>query len=359
MSRRGENIYKRKDGRWEGRFQTVVSSGGNKKYQSVYGKTYREVKEKLNECLINATLPNQDNNKILFKQVAMQWLSYTKPHVKESTYLKYKTEVENHILPEIGNVILNDISKRHLAFFTEHLMSEKNLSKTSVNNILIISSMILRYAEEEYNIHLPKIQLLKTDKQEMRVLSTNEQKILLKYLAEDDNPYHLSIILAMYTGMRIGEICALQWEDVEENVIHINKTMQRMKSGEKTEIIISSPKTITSKRDIPISVQLIEILKNYRQENGYVVCQESGKYIEPRLLQQHFKRIIQCCNIPPANFHSLRHTFATRCVEVGVDVKTLSEILGHSDVKTTLNKYVHSSFKHKQEQMNRLNFQIN
>ena len=180
----------------------------------------------------------------------------------------------------------------------------------------------------------------------------------MTYLHKEKPDYYIGIILALVTGMRIGEVCALQWEDITIDSIHINKTMQRLSGPQAKGICIGSPKTYSSIRKIPINTQLSLFLNNIIDRREYVVCQKNGKYVEPRLLQMHFNKVLARCGIAPYNFHSLRHTFATRCVESGMDIKTLSEILGHSDVKTTLNKYVHSSLNHKKKQMELVFFDL-
>ena len=186
------------------------------------------------------------------------------------------------------------------------------------------------------------------------MLSIQEQKQLEQYLYHDMNLYNFGVLLALYTGMRIGELCALQWNDIRTDCLVISKTMHRIQENDHTIIEITEPKTPSSVRMIPIPDFLKAIVDVYRQPNGYVLVNRSGKFVEPRLMQLNFKRIIEDCELPKTNFHALRHTFATRCIEAGFDVKSLSEILGHADVKTTLNKYVHSSFELKQENMKRL-----
>lgn len=167
--------------------------------------------------------------------------------------------------------------------------------------------------------------------------------------------------MCMYTGMRIGEVCALKWKDIllDEHCIFIESTMQRLKSDNKefakTEVIITSPKSNSSTRTIPIPDNLYEILKKHRcSGEAYLLTGNSLRFLEPRTLQNHFKSALKICGINDANFHALRHTFATRCVEIGFDVKSLSEILGHASVNITLNKYVHPSMELKQKNMNRI-----
>ena len=166
------------------------------------------------------------------------------------------------------------------------------------------------------------------------------------------NIYKFAILLALYTGIRIGELCALDWSDVTD-VIRISKTLYRIKRGNKTVLEIATPKTPSSNRIIPIPDCMKNYIERFRSY-GSVLKNRNGNRVEPRLLQLTFEKIISKCDLPKTNFHALRHTFATRCVEAGFDIKSLSEILGHKDVKTTLNKYVHSSFEQKQKNMDLL-----
>ena len=243
--------------------------------------------------------------------------------------------------------------------FTGELLTAKRLSKETVNQILIVLGMGFDFAKTHYQTIIPEIHLLKSAKAKTRVLSVSEQQVLLHFLFSQDNIFSFGILFALYTGLRIGELCALKWEDISENKIHVNKTMQRLKGdSEKTEIMILPPKTSSSDRVIPITAALLPIIEKYRKKNGYVLIQANGKFTEPRLLQNKFAKYISACGIQNAHFHTLRHTFATRCIESGMDVKSLSEILGHSDVKTTLNKYVHSSFELKQNSIDKLSLMI-
>ena len=213
--------------------------------------------------------------------------------------------------------------------------------------------LILKFAEEIYGINKPKIHYLRQEKREMRVLSIHEQAILEKFLYKDTNYYKLGVLLALYTGIRIGELCALQWEDIDVDKITINKTVQRISNGNKTELRILTPKTHSSIRTIPLPTFFKEYINSFR-ETGAVVKNRNHMPVEPRLMQLTYKKYIEECGLPKTNFHALRHTFATRCVESGFDIKSLSEILGHSDVKTTLNRYVHSSMAQKQKNMDLL-----
>lgn len=355
MSRRGENIYKRKDGRWEARYIKEVSVDGTKKYGSVYAKTYNEVRAK-QQMLLLSEKTKRNIVRYTVSDIMYEWLENNKNQVKITSYQKYKSTIENHIITELGKVQIQFITSVMIQQYTDKLLSKK-ISRTTVNDILIVLGMGLSYAEEEYNLHIPKISLVKNPPKEMRVLSVSEQNIFVNYLLNKNDVFSLGMLLALFTGLRIGELCALTWDDIGENTIRVNKTVQRVQRNGYTEIITSPPKTTSSNRIIPIPKELMYLLKSKRA-NGTVLKQDNGKQIEPRLMQMKFKKYTAECGIENINFHSLRHSFATRCVELGFDVKTLSEILGHSDVKTTLNKYVHSSMEQKSKQMDLLKLNI-
>lgn len=194
------------------------------------------------------------------------------------------------------------------------------------------------------------------EKKEMRVLSQEEQKKLVAYLMQDLDVCKLGILVALYTGLRVGELCALRWEDIGKDSITVRRTIQRLKKDNTngTELHIGSPKTKTSLRTIPIPSFLQDQIEPFRKlelAESYFLATTPGEVIEPRVMQYRFSRYLKDAGIDKANFHALRHTFATRCVEAGFEIKSLSEVLGHANVQTTLNKYVHSSFDLKRTNM--------
>lgn len=348
MSKNGTNIYKRKDGRWEARYVKAIEADGCKKYGSVYGSSYREAKEKQLYFMQNLHLSTKHNH-ITLSELMREWLIGIELTVKKSTYQKYESLIRNHIEADsIGKIqvrfltgkAINDYAAKHL-----DVLSEK-----SINDILTLLNLALSYAEDIYHITKPKIHHLKEPVKEMRVLSMFEQQRLEEYLWHDIDICKFGVLLALYTGIRVGELCALQWEDVHTNEIVISKTLHRIKGTLGTVVEVTEPKTKSSNRIIPLPTFLKPTIEHFRSY-GSVLKTQTGKTVEPRLMQQKFEKYIKDCNLPKTNFHALRHTFATRCVEAGFDIKSLSEILGHTDVKTTLNKYVHSSFELKQRNM--------
>ena len=236
------------------------------------------------------------------------------------------------------------------------------LAPKTVNSILSVLKSILKYGAQEKNLSITDLSKIsvKQPRKPMRILSTVEQKRLSKYLLEHLTPCNLGILICLYTGLRIGEICALKWSDVcfDESCIFVHQSMQRIqtKNGTKnTAIFILPPKSSCSIRQIPIPAELVYVMKKYQKPaNAFLLSGEENKLIEPRCLENRFKVIASACSIDSITFHSIRHTFATRCVELGFDVKSLSEILGHASVNITLNRYVHPSMEIKQRNMNML-----
>ena len=196
---------------------------------------------------------------------------------------------------------------------------------------------------------------------ELHVLSQRDQRILYSYLYENPSFHNIGILICLLTGLRIGEVCALCWEDISfsDHTIYVHQAAQRIQGNEsperKTKVLITTPKSASGKRIIPIPENLETLLKSINSSKSGFVLSEDGLHImEPRVLQYHFKRVLKELNIEEVNFHILRHTFATRCVELGFDVKSLSEILGHASVSITMNKYVHPSMALKHENMQRI-----
>lgn len=358
MPRRGENIFKRKDGRWEARYVKEVSLDGSKKYGSVYGKTYHEVKAK-QQLRINQPLGSARKSNATVDDIMQEWLTQSKNQIKISSYQKYQTTIQNHISKHLGKIRISNLTSVTISQFTDNLLTNEGLSKETVNNVLIVLSMGLKFAKTRYQMIVPDIHLLRSTKAKTRVLSVYEQRVLTNYLLSQDDIFSFGILLSLYTGLRIGEVCALKWEDFTENAIHISKTMQRLKNASgKTEVMILTPKTSSSDRIIPIPAALLPFIEKHRRKSGYILIRPNGRYVEPRLMQNKFAECVKACGLDGAHFHTLRHTFATRCIESGMDVKTLSEILGHSNVKTTLNRYVHSSFELKKQSIDKLSLAI-
>lgn len=297
---------------------------------------------------------------IKFRKVTNNWLLYKKHKIKESTYLNY-----NYII----NTYLNkNFGKKRLSYFLDYDMNEfidsleKKLSNKTVRDIVLVLKSILKFAERKYNTNfkLDLITMPTSHKTELQVFNEKEIKKMEKLCVESKDIRTIGILISIYTGMRIGEVCALKWENIDfsKKLINVTQTLQRVYvEKNKTKVIITPPKTKTSERKIPIPTILYDELKkasvNYSKKS-YVITGEEDKYIEPRSFQYVYKKILDSSGIKYRNFHCLRHTFATRCIRVGMDIKSLSEVLGHSDVNITLNRYVHSSYDSKKKFMEKL-----
>lgn len=366
MGKKGENIYKRKDGRWEARIH-VHKDDGKLGYYSIYGKTYIDVKRKKECYLENRKEINAISEQVLFQDILDMWIEQRFFYQKESTRLKYKNMINTHIKPELGSI---DIDQLDDVIINRFLMAKKKrgrvdqkggLSNSYIKTMAIIIDSALCYAVEK-NYRLPlksKIQKPCVNKKEIYVLTEKIQYQLEKALYNDTSKTALGILITLNTGLRIGEICALKWEDIDlqNKVIRIRSSVIRVSDSEsslkKTKYIISEPKTRTSIRDIPITSKLYMLLENADKKNGFVLSDDEN-FICPRTFEYRFHQILRKYSIPDTNFHTLRHTFATRCVEKNVDTKTLSEILGHSNVSITLNYYVHPSFEAKRIQLEKI-----
>lgn len=371
MSKRGENIRKRKDGRWEGRFIKCRDNDGRAIYGSVYGKTYTSVKEKLKE--INSC-SNEfcKDTKTTFGEALFLWLENNKIKQKAQTYSKYLQLINTQITPSLGNIKLSNINyvtiNRYISEKTisGNLNTKEALSPSYIQTICFIIESTLRFCVEN-SFCSPisgKIVRPAQQKKDIRILSFDEQRILERLLLTEINETKIGVLLSLYAGLRVGEVCGLKWEniDLENGVIHINRTVERIKNlseengASKTILVLSDTKSDNSNRIVPISNVLKRILLSNKQKNScFVIKGKSYPYADPRTLQYAFKRYLQECSLPDVNYHALRHTFATRCVEAGVDIKSLSEILGHSSINITLNTYVHSSIEQKKLQIEKLN----
>lgn len=377
MPKKGENIYKRKDGRWEGRYIRTRTADGKAVYGSVYASTYREAKAKLIAAVASNSPvqaepahSSQTDYSDQFGSVATQWLEDIRSQVKESTYNKYRNLLESYILPEIGHMLLCGISQETIKSHCDGLLlrggqGKNGLSAKTVSDVLSVIRSVLRFAVKmgkPISFDVQSIRI-KQSAAEMRVLSRSEQDRLCQYLSSDLNPANIGILVCLFTGIRIGEVCALQWEDISlsDQTIHVHQTMQRVQNKQeaetatKTRVIITAPKSACSIRTIPIPDMLAEyIIQHKTSATGYFLTNSCLQYMEPRVLQMRFKQALKKCSVESANYHSLRHTFATRCIELGFDVKSLSEILGHASVNITMNRYVHPSMDLKRENMQRL-----
>lgn len=367
MSRKGENIYKRKDGRWEGRYKKGLDPSGRTIYGSCYGKTYREVKEKLQKCTLMALSGKKTGKNTLFMPFSTccdNWLAVNKNKIKDSTIAKYTSTIENHIKPFFGNCTPGMITTEMAAEFIDYLLTEKGLSAKTVKDTAVILKSVLKYISKNYGgMEVIDIVMPKYTAKKIRVLSREEQERFFEYLISDLDIYKFGVLFALMTGLRVGEVCALRVGDISltDRVVEVRETVQRVKNlsgeGAKTKIVFSSPKSSTSSRIVPLTNTAYELCKEKvgnAPPDAFLLTGSTRKFIEPRVLQFHIKKYSKACGIENMHFHVLRHTFATRCVEVGFEIKSLSEVLGHSSPRITLERYVHSSLEFKKQNMAKL-----
>lgn len=367
MPRKGENIRKRKDGRWEARYEKCRDKNGHIQYGYLYGHTYDAVKKKKIAVLCQNNPQKFPGNRYIFHTLSQEWLLSIRYTVKVSTYACYETLIETHIIPEFGNVPVKYISSGSIYAFSEK-MKQEGLSPRTIKNLLILFHSILRYGEKLGYLSMSQLEFRypKIADRSFNLISQENLAKLISVLSTDTSAFSMGILLCIYTGIRVGELSGIRWSDIDFNkkILHIRRTISRVKNldytGEsdetpKTILMIGSPKSTSSLRDIPIPDFLLAKLEPIASmPDAYLLTGSSTKCMEPRSIQRKFQRLLEQCEIPNINIHSLRHAFATRCTEMGFDSKTLSEILGHSSVKITMDIYVHSSMKQKQKYMEKL-----
>lgn len=363
MPKHGNNIRRRTDGRWEGRYKEIQSDNSCK-YKSVYGKTCREVTEKLEVIAVRKNKPVYENraadpvNKDILKDFGMlsvEWLENIKKIRKHSTYIKYRGIYERHIKEAIGNTSVYDISNNLIneKIFTKD--NEVTYSQNLVHTIIAVINQVLKYAAENYDCPINQLNNKLINKgKKIEIINHTEQAALIRYLCRETDPSKAGILLCISTGLRLGEICSLKWEDIdfEQMIIHVCRTVQRISiDGDKkrTALMVTEPKSIFSVREIPISTGMAQLLNKVKHDREYIV---GGKYpLDPRTYQNRFKKYLKEITVKNYNFHALRHTFATNCIDNDMDVKSLSEILGHANVQITLNRYVHPTMEAKRRQL--------
>lgn len=296
-----------------------------------------------------------------------EWLEhYIKPSAKEKTLFYYTVIIEKHLIPNIGEYNLEELTPFLLQQYVTNLTQKGNLrngeglAANTVNSIITVLQCSLRQAYELGMVDsytADKIKRPKSKEKQITCFTPEEQKKIEKAVCADKRVKMFGVLLTLYTGLRIGELLALEWTDVdfkkgEINVIH---SCHDSKKDGKYCRICEEPKTETSKRIVPIPKQLIPIMREVKKINRsrYVVG-DGEKVISIRSYQYSFSLLLKKLGIPHKGFHSLRHTFATRALECGMDVRTLSEILGHKNPTVTLNRYAHSLLSHKHAAMDRL-----
>ncbi len=372
MPRRGENIRKRKDGRWEARYIKGYREDGTARYGSLYAGSYAAAKEKKAAALAQASLSRGAGAcmPVVFDGIITEWLSCQRHSVKEPTYLHYRRLADTHIRPELGGVRVRQFTQETLARYVDHKLTGGRLDGTgglsvkTVRDLLALVRQIIAFAAEKGYMGRVTVKSPKKASTEIQILSRREQERLERCLNSDpDDACRFGVYLCLYTGLRIGEVCGLRWGDIrlDSGTLSVRRTIQRVEetdplAARKTKILIGAPKTQASLRDIPLPTFLLDQLRAFSGTvlpGAYLLTGE-GRYMEPRGLYNRYRGYLRECGIGEHTFHALRHTFATRCIENGFDAKSLSEILGHASVNITLQRYVHSSLELKRTHMERL-----
>ena len=364
MARRGENIYKRRDGRYEGRYVIGKTASGKTRFGYVYARQFSEARKMLLE---KKAAQQRKPVRAGARRISLaEWMAYWMENellgsVKASSYHVYRRQIGNHLLPQMGDYDLSELTPSVIHGFIEGLEAS-GLAGSTVKGAYRLLSAALRFAQEEGVIEknpCRKIKVQHLQSAEQRVLTQQEQQ-RIRSLPETQED--LSMLLSLYTGMRLGEICALKWSDIdwERQTITVRRTVQRVarmkpEHGSRTMLMIGSPKSARSQRTLPIPSFLLKRLKaRMAGEMSEYVFDVSNRAAEPRTLQRRFQRMMKRLGIAGAHFHALRHSFATRLLELGVDVKTVSVLLGHSSAKTTLDFYAHSLLDRQRSAMERL-----
>lgn len=380
------SISKRADGRYMGRY-TV-----NGKRKSVYGATHEEARQKLNEKLNQIAKGTYiEPGKDTVASWLREWLvTYAFPTVKQSTYVSYEGYVRIHLIPELGDVKLTALTREQLQrFFNKKYAGskkKKGLAPKTLKNIYNMLNEALEQAiinERLYRNLLHGIKLPQKKKEDIPILEPEEQTALQAAAEESPEIQAFGIIFGLSTGVRLGELIGLRWSDLNyrNHTIHIARTVGRLKKVDEdgnvvqkeegvktTEIVVRPPKSDSSRRTIPLFNELWDGLMEYQKkqqalmdafgedydDQGYIFCNAMGKVYDPRVFEDLFKRTLKSAGLKDIKFHALRHTFATRALEAGMDIKVLSSILGHAQASTTLNLYGHALPNHKKASMDKM-----
>lgn len=349
MSKRGENIYKRKDQRWEGRYKKGRKENGKIHYGYIYGKNYTEVKERLmmEKVKYQTLIEVNGESTVTYQEFCMAWLTKRKIILKKSTYATYLYKLNKYVFPSIGKIPLNQVTADTIQTLVQKWIKEELQPSTIHVTYQIMKKPLHEAYLEEKIAKFPckNILLPRKKREKVRSISRTDEMKLEDQAKKSPLSKGLPILLALKAGLRIGEIAALTWDDVDLNnrVLKIENTYQRIpkeSSHGRSELLLASAKTVNSVRMIPIGTDLYQWLKRrQRKAQGPYVCSETQRPREPRLITYHFHQLLKECGLENIRFHQLRHTFATRCMEAQGNVTAISALLGHASTQMTLDIY--------------------
>lgn len=367
MARHGENIRKRADGRWEGRYIKGRTQTGKTCWGYVYGATYSEVREKTIQKKAEYGFYNLTDSDLTFSEISELWLHSLQPSVKESTFAHYQYTLHRYLWPVFGSLKLKVLNEKALEQGFLSVMVPQNNEHKPLGTVLAQEclSMLRRICKYALHLQLMRpmnivVKLPQKSAKEVAPLSIEEQKNLKIFVLDNPTPRKIGLLLGTQLGLRIGEICGLQWGDFDfiNGTITIQRTVSRISCGNgHTKIVIQSPKTHASARKIPIPKTIFSLLNKVRgsfSSKTWFLSGSEEKAVEPRCYRKSIRVYLKKAAVHLVHPHVLRHTFATTCLQAGCDIKTLSELLGHANASITLKRYVHSDIRHKQKELNRI-----
>lgn len=365
MARRGENIYHRKDGRWEGRYLKEEMNGT--KYVSVYGQSYEEVKDLLAIKREQGIRKRVNRCFLTVKELFLCWLQAMETEVKASTYARYRMIVERHIIACFKDMPAVDLTAHKLSTYLREkavhgrLDGKGGLSPKTVRDLGIVVKTAMKYGRKRFGLvnDIFEAELPAYKQRCIETLSACETTLIAQAVVAQPDISKVGFLLALNSGLRLGELCALRWSDIDfyEGVVSVSRTVIRIGDGNgKTKLIMQTPKSDTSVRRIPLPMDMVQLLKQFRAAENTFLLTGKNVPMEPRTYQYRYKSFMIQHGLRYRCFHTLRHSYATRCLESGIDVKTLSELLGHADISTTLKLYTHPSLEHKKQCVQRISF---
>ena len=357
MPRRGENIYKRKDGRWEGRYIRGRTPAGKAEYGYVYAKSYAACREKQRKMEGNIPQKSVLTSEMSVAQAVEFFLSDRRGELKASTIGRYEYMANHYVIPDLGVILLRDLTAEKLSAYFKRLQ-DKGLSSKTARDIGVLLKTIFKVVKKKCHCDCPgrDVELPAYRGKKVEVFADHEIALLAQNILEKPDITGLCILLVLNTGLRLGEVCALRKSDIDyrSGFLRIERSAARVRDASGTHLVVQSPKSGSSVRLVAIPNDMLELLKataqNIQRDNYLLTNTDTP--LEPRTMQYRYRKLLERCGIRYRNFHAMRHTYATRCMENGVDIKTVSGMLGHFSAGFTLDTYAHVTTSAKREAAN-------